>query len=432
MALKKPKKQKRVSLINLGCPKNRVDGERQYAQFACEGFALSGPEDSEVLLINTCAFIEPAVKESLRYIRHAVKWKMEGKLERIVVMGCLPERVGESLKSKFPEVDQLIFKETPCLLEENEAPRVLTTFPFAFLKIAEGCNRECAFCLIPQLRGGYRSLELPFLLKEARQLREMGIQELVLVAQDTTYWGIDRVGKPLLLNLVEEISKIGFPWIRLLYLHPQLINRRFVLALKAIPGVLPYFDLPLQHIDSRILSLMKRGQKEKEIREVVRLIREGWPEAAIRGTFIVGFPTEGKKEFQKLLNFIREVEFERLAVFPFFPEEGTKARELPEQVEEKEKKERFKEIISFQKDIYLKKNRGLLGKKEIVLIDRQENGYCLGRTFRDAPEVDLTVRIKEALPVGSFQEVMITKANVYSLIGKTEKEGGDGNKVPFR
>lgn len=427
MALKKQKKGKRVSLINLGCPKNRVDGERQFAQFASQGFALSDPEESDILLINTCAFIEPAVKESLRYIRQAVKWKKEGRLERIVVMGCLPQRVGEGVKSQFPEVDQLIFKETPCHLEEKQAPRVLTTFPFAFLKIGEGCNRECAFCLIPQLRGSYRSLELPFLLKEARQLREMGVQELVLVAQDTTYWGIDRVGRSLLLDLVEEISKVGFPWIRLLYLHPQLINRKFILNLKTIPGVVPYFDLPLQHVDSRILSLMKRGQTEKEIKEVVCSIREGWPEAAIRGTFIVGFPTEGEKEFKKLFHFIEEVRFERLAVFPFFPEEGTKARELPQQVEKKKKMERFKEVISSQKKIYLQKNRELLGRKEIVLIDRQENNFSLGRTFRDAPEVDLTVKIKKALPVGSFQEVMITKANVYSLIGKTDKEGGDGS-----
>ncbi|MCR4428857.1 MAG: 30S ribosomal protein S12 methylthiotransferase RimO [Caldiserica bacterium] len=427
MALKKQNRPKRVSLINLGCPKNRVDGERQFAQLACEGFALSSPEESDLLLINTCAFIRPAVQESLFYIRQAARRKREGKLEGIVVMGCLPERVGESLKSKFPEIDQLIFKEIPCNLEEKEAPRVLTTFPYAFLKIAEGCNRECSFCLIPELRGKYRSLDPAFLLKEAWQLREMGVQELVLVAQDTTFWGIDREGKPLLLDLIEGVSRIGFPWVRLLYLHPQLVNRNFLLSFRSIPGVVPYLDLPLQHVDSRILSMMKRGYGERETRQVISSIRELWPEAAIRATFIVGFPGEGEREFKKLLNFIEESEFDRLAVFPFFPEEGTVAKELPHQVGEREKKDRFNQVIFLQREIYRKKNRMLVGKRETVLIDRQENGLSIGRTFRDAPEVDLTVKIKETLPEGSFKQARITKANIYSLIGETDKEGGDGN-----
>jgi MiaB/RimO family radical SAM methylthiotransferase len=425
------KKLKTISLINLGCPKNQVDGERVFADYAQKGYILSNLEDAQFLLINTCAFIKPAVSESLKFIKQASRWKREGLLKRILVMGCLPQRFKEKLKEEYPEIDDLIYRDFVCALEEKDVPRVLSTFPYAYLKIAEGCNRECSFCLIPQLRGKYRSLPSELLLKEARGLREMGIQELVLVAQDTTYWGIDLKGKSLLLELLDSISRIGFPWIRLLYLHPQLVDKEFLISLKSIPGLVPYLDIPLQHVDSRILSLMKRGQKEKDVRQMVELVRTLWPEAVLRSTFIVGFPGEGEKEFQKLLNFLEEARFERLAVFPFYPEEGAQATFFEGQVEEKERINRYNQVLNLQKEIYLSKNKELLGKKVLVLVDRLEGETSIGRTFRDAPEIDCQIKIKGSLKPGAFYPACVTKAHIYSLIGKMEKEGENAEEGSF-
>lgn len=424
-------KLKTVSLINLGCPKNQVDGERVFAHYAQKGYTLSSPESSQILLINTCAFIKPAVEESLKFIRQAVRWKKQGLLKKIVVMGCLPERFKENLKEEYPEVDHLIYRDSICALEEENVPRVLTTFPYAYLKISEGCDRHCSFCLIPQIRGKYRSLPPELILKEAQDLRKMGIQELVLVAQDTTFWGTDLKGKSLLIELLESISKIGFPWIRLLYLYPQLIDKGFLTSLKSIPGLVPYLDIPLQHVDSKILSLMRRGQKEKDVRRMVELIRTFWPEAALRSTFIVGFPGEGEKEFQKLLRFLEEARFERLAVFPFYPEEGAEASSYPDQVEEAEKIDRYNQVLNLQKEIYFTKNRELLKQKVLVLVDRYEKGTAIGRTFRDAPEIDCQIKIKGALSPGAFYPVRVTKAHIYSLIGEIAKEGKDAEKGSF-
>jgi ribosomal protein S12 methylthiotransferase len=432
MAITKGKKPERVSLINLGCPKNQVDGERLFADYAQKGYAITEPEESDLLLINTCAFIKPAVDESMSFIRQAVRWKKQGRLKKIIVLGCLPERVGEKLREQYPEIDSLIYKDTVCSLEGKRAPRVLTTFPYAYLKIAEGCNRECTFCLIPHLRGRYRSLKPESLLEEAKDLKEMGVQELVLVAQDTTFWGLDLKGKPLLIKLLDAISRIGFPWIRLLYLYPQLIDEEFLTSLKSIPGVVPYLDIPLQHVDSKILASMRRGQREKEIRKLVELVRTIWPQAALRSTFIVGFPGEREKEFRKLVDFIQEVRFERLAVFPFYPEEGAEAKSFPDQVEEREKLARYNEILALQKEIYRQKNKKLLGGTELVLIDRVEGDYAIGRTYRDAPEIDCLIKIKANLSPGAFYPIRVTKANIYSLIGKIDKEGGDGKKSSFR
>jgi len=426
------KRRSRVALINLGCPKNQVDGERVFADYAQKGLVLSDPENADVLLINTCAFIQPAVLESVKHIRRAIRRKNEGILRRIIVLGCLPERVGEGLKKEFPEIDELTYKEALCSLEGNRAPRVLTTFPHAYLKIAEGCNRECSFCLIPQLRGGFRSLSLEQLLKEARDLRAMGIQEIVLVAQDTTIWGADLSGKPELLTLVEKISFLGFPWVRLLYLHPQLISKEFLLSLKSIKNVVPYLDIPLQHVDSKILASMGRGQSEKEVRKLVETVRANWPEAALRSSFIVGFPGEGAREFKKLKHFLTEVQFERLALFPFYAEKGTRAWGYPDQVAHSEKLRRYQEVQELQKEIYRRKNKALVGKKEIILIDRTEGSTSTGRTFRDAPEIDCEVRIRKALEPGEFCTVRVTKANIFSLIGEIEEEGGDGKNSTFR
>lgn len=408
-------KEPKVSLINLGCPKNQVDGERVLANYAQRGFIIA-PSDPDLLIINTCAFIAPAVRESLSYLRRAIQKKRNGELSRIVLMGCLPERYPH-LKEEYSEVDKIIPRDKVSYLECENAPRVLTTYPYAYLKIAEGCSRNCSFCLIPKLRGEYRSLPPSFLIQEASNLKDLGIKELVLVAQDLTLWGKDLSSNLGLLNLLERISALGFLWIRLLYLYPK-ITRSFIRKLKALGNILPYLDLPFQHVDSHILSSMGRGQSEKEVRETVEMVRQEWPEAALRSSFIVGFPGEGRAEFEKLLRFVEETRFDRLAIFPYYDEQGIEG-EKGGRIGKREKAYRYEELMSLQEQIYSEKAQALIGKTEIVLIDQVKRGRLIGRTYRDAPLIDAHVFIEGEGRVGDFRQVLITKAHGCDLIGKS-------------
>ncbi len=414
--------RQRISLINLGCPKNQVDGERMLAHFTQKGFQLVPEEDSDWLLINTCAFIDPARKESLVEIQNAIERQRNGCLEAILVMGCLAEDLRDRLQKDYPQIHQIYTMSDLQELEAANGPRVLTTFPFAYLKIAEGCHRQCSFCRIPSLRGPYRSLPPEWLEREARALFGMGIQELVLVAQDTTSWGIEIHGKPHLIELMKRLTSIGFPWVRLLYLHPQWCDREFLRALRRLPGVVPYLDIPFQHIDDDILTAMKRGGNELDIRRVVEVIREEWPEACLRSTFIVGFPGEKEQTFEKLLAFVCEMKFDRLAIFPFSAEEGTIAGTLPNQIPEREIQLRYQRLWDVQKEIYRETNRRWIGRQMKVLVDRGKSGIVIGRTYRDAPEIDSQVRMKGSKEAGDFINVRITKTVGYDLIGEIGEE----------
>jgi ribosomal protein S12 methylthiotransferase len=414
--------RQRISLINLGCPKNQVDGERMLAHFAQQGFQLVPEQDTDCLLINTCAFIDPAKKESLEEIRRAIERKRNGCLDTILVMGCLAEDLRDRLSEEFPQIHQIYTMSDLQKLEVANSPRLLTTFPFAYLKIAEGCHRQCSFCRIPALRGTYRSLSAEWLEREARALLEMGIQELVLVAQDTTSWGIEIYGMPHLIELMKRLTSIGFPWVRLLYLHPQWCDREFLRVVKQLPGVVPYLDIPFQHIDTGILTAMQRGESESDIRRIVQEVRQEWPEACLRSTFIVGFPGETEQTFEKLLSFIKEVRFDRLAIFPFSPEEGTIASTLPNQIPEVEIQQRYQRLWIAQKKIYQETNRRWIGCTMKVLIDRSKNGAMVGRSFRDAPEIDSHVQMKGSKETGQFVNVRITKGLGYDLMGEIGEE----------
>lgn len=414
--------RQRISLINLGCPKNQVDGERMLAHFAQKGFQLVPEQHTDWLLINTCAFIDPAKKESLGEIQRAIERQQNGHLDTILVMGCLAEDLRDRLREDFPQIHQIYTMSDLQELEAANSPRVLTTFPFAYLKIAEGCHRQCSFCRIPSLRGSYRSLPPKWLEREARALFQMGIQELVLVAQDITSWGIEIYGKPHLIELIKLLTSIGFPWVRLLYLHPQWCDRKFLRAVKQLPGVVPYLDVPFQHIDTGILTAMQRHESESDIRRIVKDIRDEWPEACLRSTFIVGFPGETEQAFEKLLAFINEVKFDRLAIFPFSPAEGTIASTLSNQITEREIQQRYQRLWVTQKKIYQETNRRWIGCNMKVLVDRSKSGAMVGRTFRDAPEIDSHVRMKGSKEAGQFVNVRITKALGYDLIGEIGEE----------
>jgi ribosomal protein S12 methylthiotransferase len=392
------------------------------ALFAQKGFHCVRERHADWLLINTCAFIGPAKEESLAEIKKAIKRQQNGQLDRILVMGCLAEDLRERLQKDFPQIDQIYTMSDLQELEAAGSPRLLTTFPFAYLKIAEGCHRQCSFCKIPSLRGSYRSLPSEWLEREARALFGMGIQELVLVAQDTTSWGIETDGKPHLIELMKLLTSIGFPWVRLLYLHPQWCDRKFLRALKTLPGVVPYLDIPFQHIDTGILTAMQRTESESDIRRMIEDIRDEWPEACLRSTFIVGFPGETEQAFEKLLAFINEVKFDRLAIFPFSSEEGTIANALPNKIDQSEIQLRYQRMWDAQKKIYRETNREWIGCKMKVLVDRSRNGTMFGRTFRNAPEIDGHVRMKGSKETGQFVTVRITKAVGYDLIGEIGEE----------
>jgi len=426
-----------VGLINLGCPKNRVDGERILADYAQRGWVVGQPEEADLLIVNTCTFIEPATEESWAAIEDAVEKCPGGRRRKVVVTGCLVQRDRSALAEAFPEVRSFQDLGEVSRLEARQAPRLVTTFPYAYLKIAEGCSRTCSFCLIPSLRGPFRSLPREYLLEEARGLRQAGIKEIVLVAQDATLWGIDQHGSPRYLDLVAEIADLGFPWVRLLYLFPQRVDRGFLRRLRQIPAVVPYLDIPVQHTNDRILGLMKRPGGSAEVQRVLDAVRTEWPEAALRTSLIAGFPSETESEFQELYDFVEKNRFDRLALFPFYAEEGTGAARLSGQLPSNEKERRYDALWKLQERIYSEKNQGLVGAQLRVLVDHpdpEEPATWLCRSTRDAPEIDAWVRVQAQsnaalecddtnnISPGAFLTVRIIRGLVYDVVGELLKE----------
>lgn len=410
-----------VGLVHLGCAKTRVDAERLLAQRARSGWMVGASARADLVIVSTCAFINPAREESLNKIRGILKKKPH---TNVLVSGCLPLWNSTFIKTMFPRVS-ISSKANLKRLEECGSARFLTTYPYAYLKIAEGCSRSCSFCLIPRLRGNFRSLEDDILLKEARQLKAMGIKELVLVAQDVTSYGVDLAGSPKLVELVGKLSEMNFTWIRLLYMYPNLVTRKLLKSLKAVGNVVPYLDIPLQHSHPKVLRLMGRGEKCGGPERVVGIVREVWPEAALRSTFMVGFPGEGEEEFGHLRDFILQTKFDRLALFPFYEERGSAASGFPEKVPQVLKEERYENLFKIQKQIYWQYNRNCEGRTLKVLVDQERGGWLQCRSFRDAPEIDGIVRVKGEGRVGDFLDVRVKKGLAYDLIGEIEKEEPD-------
>jgi len=425
------KKLKKINVITLGCSKNLVDSEVLMRQLDNRYEILSDSDkESEIVVINTCGFIGDAKEESIDTILSAVEAKKEGRIEKVLVTGCLSERYKKALKEEIENVDGFYgVNDLPQILKDLEVDykkelvgeRHLTTpSHFAYLKVSEGCDRSCAFCAIPLIRGKHVSEPEEKLLKEAAFLARQGVKELLLIAQDLTYYGIDLYGKRTIAGLVEKLALInGIEWIRLHYAYPAGFPEELLQVMNENPKVCKYLDIPLQHISDRILKSMKRGLGSEGTRELVRAMKEKVPGVALRTTLIVGYPGETEEEFEELLEFVKESEFDRLGVFKYSEEEDTSAYRLEDDVPEKVKQERFERLMELQQDISLSLNKRREGKVFKTIIDREEGEYFVGRTQFDSPEVDNEVLISTDTPleIGKFYDVLINRADFFDLYG---------------
>ena len=428
----------RVYFINLGCPKNLVDSEVLMGKLTAEGAEIvESAEEATDIVVNTCGFIEDAKRESIETILEAVQLKKEdGK--RVFVTGCLSQRYRKDLEREFPEIDgffgarhiDTIARELSGkigLRRNRQSPqmRLLTTAPaYAYLKIAEGCDNTCAFCAIPLIRGKHRSRPQQEILDEAQKLAEEGIRELIVISQDTTYYGRDLRNGANLVNLLEQLQKIdGLDWIRLLYTYPDRITDDLIDVLAGGGKICPYIDVPIQHISDRILKRMQRGSRRARIEALVEKLRTRIPDVAIRTSVMVGFPGETEADFRELLDFVVDAQFEHLGIFKFSREEDTPAFDLSEQIPEEVKQERFELLQEVQQDIVLRKNQRFVGREVPVLIDEFDltRGRYLGRTAADAPEIDNHVVLKGDHIVGEFSVVPIVSATEDELVAGTTK-----------
>jgi ribosomal protein S12 methylthiotransferase len=425
-------RRKKIALITLGCPKNIVDSEVLLRQIEGSDYEIIDTSDgSDVVVINTCGFIESAKEESIGTIMRAVRLKEEGRIKKLIVMGCLSERYAKELKEELTEVDAFIgadklrdvIREIDIdWKDELLGERSLTTpSHYAYLKISEGCDRPCSFCAIPKIKGIHRSVPLEQLQREAKHLAGKSVKELIIIAQDTTYYGVDLYGKRALSELLIRLADLdGIDWIRLMYAYPSGFPDDVIEILAGNRKLCRYIDIPLQHISNSVLSSMKRGVSSIEIRRLISRLRSKVPDIAIRTTFIVGYPNEGEKEFQELLRFVREVEFERVGVFTYSQEDGTGAYDLEDPVPTLIKEERYAELMELQERISLEQNRKMIGKRIRVLVDRLEEARAFGRTEYDAPEIDNEVTINNAkgAVIGSFYDVEIQRIDAYDMEGK--------------
>lgn len=437
----------KVGMISLGCPKNQVDAEHMLALMDAEGWEIVDYVDGcDVVIVNTCGFIDDAKKEAIENILDMVELKKEGVIGKIIVTGCLAQRYKEEIIKEIPEVDAVVgigangdiiktveeVMDSVSTIEKYpprcdlplEGQRILTTPQYwAYLKIGEGCSNRCTYCTIPSIRGNMRSRSMENVIEEAKQLAELGVKELILIAQDTTSYGLDLYGELKLPELLNELCKIdSIEWIRLLYCYPDRITDELVETMKNQDKVVNYIDLPLQHADDKILKAMNRRGDQALIRSVISKLRAEIPDVVIRTTFIVGFPGEGEEEFETLAEFVNEIEFDRLGVFTFSPQEGTPAFDMEGQVDEDVKTRRGEVIMQDQYSIMEEKNNEKIGKTYKVVVEEYD-GYSdsyTGRTYMDAPEIDGLVKFtsQKDLDVGDFVDVEIFDVEDYDLIGE--------------
>ncbi|UCE06163.1 MAG: 30S ribosomal protein S12 methylthiotransferase RimO [bacterium] len=425
----------KICVLTLGCPKNIVDSEYLLARlFDKQAQFVDRAEQADVVIINTCAFILPARAEAIETILEAVQLKEIGKIKRVYVTGCLPQRYLDELQKEIPEVDGFfdeydffkIGKKLSHQLNLNSNNRtkrriIQTPNHYAYLKIADGCDNRCRYCTIPEIKGSYRDRPLQDLLDEAKELADSGVRELILVAQDTTYYGWKQGNKKLLCDLINSIAKIEpIKWIRILYAHPTRMNDCIIQLYNEHKKLCRYIDLPIQHISDKILESMGRPISSNEIRRLINKMREKVPGIAIRTTLMVGYPGEDEQDFALLKEFITETEFERLGVFKFYPEDRTDAAKMSNQVDESIKEDRYEEIMEIQAAISLKKNHQLLGRTLSVIIDAMEedNSGFLGRTQWDSPSIDNAVHVTGNLNIGRIYPVTIDQVSEYDLWGK--------------
>ena len=438
------------AFISLGCPKNLVDSERMLGKLAQDGYALQPDADgADVVVVNTCGFIEPARQESLGVIREMLALKKAGRVGSVVVAGCMAERQREVLLEQVPEVDQIVgvfgreeitevvdravahiteqrsvFRPAPVRALEDTARLRITPRHYAYLKISEGCDRLCTYCAIPKMRGKHVTKPIEEVLKEARELAADGVRELIIVAQDTTYYGMDLYGKTRLAELLKELDQVdGIEWIRTLYAYPEHIGDDLLDTLANAKKIIPYLDMPLQHINDRMLRRMIRRVDRAATEKLLAKLRAAWPGLAMRTTFIVGFPGETEAEYEELKQFVAEQKFERVGVFPYSLEPGTPAEKMDGHLPEEVKQARVAGIMEVQQRIAFDFAQKQIGAEQTVLIDGPDPEFAnhfRGRTTADSPDIDCEVRVKgKNLQPGDFVTAKITAADGYDLVGKT-------------
>lgn len=436
-----------ILFISLGCDKNLVDSEVMLGLLDAKGYQIVDDEmQAEVIVVNTCCFIHDAKEESIQTILEMAEYKEKGRLKALVVTGCLAQRYQQEIVEEIKEVDAVLgttsydrivqaIEEALAgkgrvdlgsldLLPKVEEKRLVTTGGhYAYLKIAEGCDKHCTYCIIPKIRGNYRSVPMEHLLKEAGELAEQGVKELILVAQETTVYGKELYGEKSLHKLLRELCKIrGIRWIRILYCYPEEVDDELIQVIKEEKKICHYLDLPIQHASDHILKKMGRRTSKEQLKETIAKLRAEIPDIAIRTTLITGFPGETKEQHEELMEFVDEMEFDRLGVFTYSPEEDTPAAYMPDQVPEEVKEERQAELMELQQDIAFEQAEGMLGREVLVMIEGKvadEDAY-VGRTYRDAPNVDglIFVQTEEELVTGDFAKVRVTGAMEYDLIGE--------------
>ena len=436
-----------ILFISLGCDKNLVDSEVMLGLLDKKGYQIvDSEEDADIIVVNTCCFIHDAKEESIQTILEMAEYKKEGKLKALIVTGCLAQRYQQEIIDEIPEVDavlgttsydhiveaveealagngHVVLEDVDALPDVKEKRLVTTGGHYAYMKIAEGCDKHCTYCIIPKLRGNYRSVPMEKLLAEAKDLADQGVKELILVAQETTVYGKDLYGEKSLHKLLRELCKIsGIQWIRILYCYPEEIYDELIQTIKEENKVCHYLDLPIQHASDAVLKRMGRRTSKAQLVEIIEKLRKEIPDISLRTTLITGFPGETQEQHEELKDFVDEMEFDRLGVFTYSPEEDTPAATMTEQIPEEVKEERRAELMVLQQEIAFDLAEDMVGREVLVMIEGKvadENAY-VGRTYKDAPNVDglIFINTDEELMSGDFARVRVTGALEYDLIGE--------------
>ncbi len=437
----------KLLFISLGCDKNRVDAEFMLGMLLADGMELTDDEyEADVIIINSCCFINDAKEESINTILEMARHKTDGRLKALIVTGCLSQRYQDEIKTEIPEVDAILgtnsyedivnavhraldgtfyenFRTLEGLPTIHTRRSITTGGHFAYLKIAEGCNKHCTYCIIPSIRGNYRSVPMEELIAQAKDLVAGGVKELILVAQETTLYGIDLYGEKSLHRLLDELNKInGLFWIRIMYCYPEEIYEELLDAIVRNKKVCHYLDMPIQHSEDALLKRMGRRTNHDDLVSIIRHVRERIPDITLRTTLICGFPGETEEQHENLMRFINEMEFDRLGAFAYSPEEGTPAAEFEDQVDEEKKLDWQAEVMELQEEIIFDKNEEMKGRELYAFIEGKvadENAY-IGRTYRDAPDVDgyIFINTSEELMTGDIVKVRVIGAYEYDLIGE--------------
>lgn len=444
----------KILFVSLGCDKNLVDTEMMLGMLGEKGFSFTDDEtQADIAIVNTCCFINDAKEESVNTLLEMAQLKEEGQLKVLIAAGCLAQRYQEEIRQEIPEVDAIVgttaIEQIVEAVEEvlagqaqnhycdlNATPahghrRVVTTGGhFAYLKIAEGCGKHCTYCIIPKVRGNYRSVPMEALVQEAQELAEQGVKELILVAQETTLYGVDLYGEKRLPQLLRALAQIpGIYWIRILYCYPEEITEELIQTIASEPKVCHYLDIPIQHASDPILKRMGRRTNQKQLREMVERLREVIPDICLRTTLISGFPGETQEDHEELYHFVNELEFDRLGVFTYSQEEDTAAALMPDQIAEEVKQERQEELMELQQEIAFEKAEEMIGQVLTVMVEGKvaDEEVYVTRTYRDAPNVDgyLFLRTGATLVTGDFVKVLVTDCNEYDLIGEMYHEEGE-------